>query len=79
MLNRLGQHHESSSLLRDRAYESDKTRQLALALGEEPVEPPLRTRVAPGEDDRERDKRRTAIERGGGGVRRLKGFCRIFS
>ena len=60
----------------DRAYEGDETRQLALALGYEPVVPPLRTRIAPWKYDREMYKRRNEIERL---FRRLKGFRRIFS
>ena len=60
----------------DRAYEADETRQLALALGYEPLVPPLRTRVEPWEYDREMYKRRNEIERL---FRRLKGFRRIFS
>ena len=42
LLNRLGQQHDTLIM---RAYEGDETRQLALALGYEPVVPPLRTRV----------------------------------
>ena len=76
LLNRLGQQHDTPSLIMDRAYEGDETRQLALALGYEPVVPPLRTRVAPWEYDREMYKRRNEIERL---FRRLKGFRRIFS
>ena len=47
-----------------------------MALGYEPVVPPLRTRVEPWEYDREIYKRRNEIERL---FRRLKGFRRIFS
>ena len=60
----------------DRACQGDETRQLALALGYEPVVPPLRTRVAPWQYDREMYKRRNEIERL---FRRLKGFRRILS
>ena len=60
----------------DRAYEGNETRQLALALGYEPLVPPLRTRVEPWEYDREMYKRRNEVERL---FRRLKGFRRIFS
>ena len=76
LLNRLGQQHDSPSLIMDRAYQGDETRQLALALGYEPVVPPLRTRVEPWEYDREMYKRRNEIERL---FRRLKRFRRIFS
>ena len=40
MLNRMGQQHDNPSLIMDRAYEGDETRQLALALGYTPVVPP---------------------------------------
>ena len=60
----------------DRAYQGDETRQLALALGYEPLVPPLRTRIDPWEYNREMYKRRNEIERL---FRRLKGFRRIFS
>ena len=76
LLNRLGQQPDNPSLIMDRAYEGDQTRQLALALGYEPVVPPRRSRVEPWEYDREMYKRRNEIERL---FRRLKGFHRIFS
>ena len=76
LLNRLGQQSTKVALIMDRAYEGNETRQLALALGYEPVVPPLRTRVDPWEYDREMYKRRNEIERL---FRRLKGFRRIFS
>ncbi len=76
LLNRLGQQHTRVSLIMDRAYEGNETRQLALELGYEPVVPPLRTRADPWEYNREMYKRRNEIERL---FRRLKGFRRIFS
>ena len=60
----------------DRAYQGDETRQLALALGYDPVVPPKRTRIDPWEYNREMYKRRNEIERL---FRRLKGFRRILS
>ena len=42
----------------DRAYEGNETRQLALELGFIPVVPPLSTRAAPTEYDKEVYKRR---------------------
>ena len=74
-MKRLGRQRARPSLIMDRAYEGDETRQLALALGYEPVVPPLRTRADPWEYDREMYKRRNEIERL---FRRLKGFRRIF-
>ena len=78
LLNRLGPQRHNPSLLMDRAYEGNETRQLALALalGFTPVVPPLSTRINPWRYDREMYKRRNEIERL---FRRLKGFRRIFS
>ena len=76
LLTRLGPQDQDLSLLMDRAYEGNETRQLALALGFTPVVPPLSTRIHPWEYDRELYKRRNEIERL---FRRLKGFRRIFS
>ena len=76
LLNRMGQQHDNPSLIMDRAYEGDETRQLALALGYTPVVPPKASRLDPWEYDREMYKRRNEIERL---FRRLKGFRRIFS
>ena len=76
LLNRLGQQDDNPSLIMDRAYEGDETRQLALALGYTPVVPPKRNRLDPWQYDREMYKRRNEIERL---FRRLKGFRRIFS
>ncbi len=76
LLTRLGPQDQPRSLLMDRAYEGDETRQLALALGFTPVVPPISTRIRPWEYDRELYKRRNEIERL---FRRLKGFRRIFS
>ena len=45
LLTRLGPQRSGLSLLMDRAYEGNETRQLALALGFMPVVPPLSTRV----------------------------------
>ena len=49
---------------------------MALALGNEPVVPPLRTRIDPWQYNREMHERRNEIERL---FRRLKGFRLIFS
>ena len=76
LVHRLGAHNDPPSLIMDRAYEGNETRQLALALGFTLVVPPLRSRINPWEYDREVYKRRNEIERL---FRRLKGFRRIFS
>ena len=76
LLNRLGPQRENLSIVMDRAYEGNETRQLALALGFTPVVPPSSTRVSPWTYDMEMYKRRNEVERL---FRRLKGFRRIFS
>lgn len=75
-MRKLGQQSQPIHLIMDRAYEGNETRQLALDLGFNPVVPPVRTRVAPWEYNREIYKRRNEVERL---FRRLKGFRRIFS
>jgi len=64
------------SVLMDRAYEDNQTRQLVLDLGMIPVVPPKSNRIEPWEYDRELYKKRNEVERL---FRRLKGFRRIFS
>lgn len=59
------------SLLMDRAYEGDETRQQALALGYLPVVPPKSSRLTRWEYDRELYRRRNEVERL---FRRLKAF-----
>ena len=76
LLRRLGLQREQLPLLMDKAYEGNETRQLAMNLGFAPVVPPLKTRVAPWQYDRELYKRRNEVERL---FRRLKGFRRVFS
>ena len=76
LLNRRARQQGGLSLIMDRAYQGDETRQLALALGNEPVVPPLRTRIDPWQYGREIYRRRNEIERL---FRRLKGSRRIFS
>ncbi len=76
LLTHLGPQDQNLSLLMDRAYEGDETRQLALALRFTPVVPPISAPIHPWEYDRELYKRRNEIERL---FRRLKGFRRIFS
>ena len=76
LLNRLGPRQDNLSVVMDRAYEGNETRQLALELGFTPVVPPVSTRIKPWEYDKELYKRRNEVERL---FRRLKGFRRIFS
>ena len=67
---------EGASVIMDKAYEGDDTRQLILDLGMAPVVPPRVNRVTPWEYDKEMYKKRNEVERL---FRRLKGFRRIFS
>ena len=76
LLQRLGSQRKDLSIVMDRAYEGNETRQLALELGFAPVVPPVSTRVDPWEYNKELYKRRNEVERL---FRRLKGFRRIFS
>jgi transposase len=63
-------------LIMDRAYEDDKTLQLALEFGFLPVIPPRSNRLQPWQYDKALYRKRNEIERL---FRRLKGFRRIFS
>ncbi len=63
---------ESISLLMDRAYEGNETRQLALDLGMIPVVPPKSNRLHPWDHDHAIYKKRNEIERL---FRRLKGVA----
>jgi transposase len=67
---------EGISVIMDKAYEGDPTRQLVLELGMSPVVPPKENRVSVWEYDAEMYKKRNEVERL---FRRLKGFRRIFS
>ena len=60
----------------DRAYEDNKTLQLALDFGYIPVVPPRSNRLQPWQYDKVMYRKRNEIERL---FRRLKGFRRIFS
>jgi transposase len=63
-------------LIRDRAYEDNATRQLALELGWVPVVPPKSNRLEPWHYDKAMYRRRNQVERL---FRRLKSFRRLFS
>lgn len=60
----------------DRAYEGDKTRELALAYGHEPVVPLKKNRKEPWDYDKELYKQHNIVERF---FRWLKGFRRVFT
>src|ERR1700740_321879 len=76
LLEELGPMPDRLSLLMDKAYEDNLTRQLVLDLGMIPIVPPKSNRIEPWEYDRALYKKRNEIERL---FRRLKGFRRIFS
>ena len=76
LLRGLPQPEEQVSLIMDRAYEGDATRQLALNLGFAPVVPPKKHRREPWSYNERLYRRRNEIERL---FRRLKAFRRIFS
>lgn len=60
----------------DRAYEDDKTRELAVKQGFVPIVPPKRNRKKPWEYDKGLYKRRNEIERY---FLRIKRFRRVFT
>ena len=76
LLTAMGGPNRRMSLIMDRAYEGDETRQLAFDLGFIPVVPPKSNRVTAWHYSKAIYKRRNEIERL---FRRLKGFRRIFS
>jgi transposase len=78
LLTEWSAHKPSSirSMVMDRAYEGNETRQLLLSLELQPVVPPNPNRLNPWEYDRELYKKRNEVERF---FRRLKAFRRIFS
>lgn len=76
LLRQLPEPETEVSLIMDRAYEGQNTRQLALELGFTPVVPPKRTRPRPWSYNQQLYRRRNEIERL---FRRLKAFRRIFS
>ena len=63
------------SLVMDRAYEDEQTRNLAASLGFEPVVPPKKNRKEPWDYDKELYRRRNEVERL---FRLVQGFRRIF-
>lgn len=73
-LEAIGKRFEGVPVLMDRAYEGDKTRELAAANGHEPIVPPKRNRKEPWEYNHELYKRRNIVERL---FRRLKEFRKI--
>lgn len=73
-IENIGEQFEGVPILMDRAYEGNKTRELCLVYGHEPVVPPKKNRIDPWEYDKELYKQRNVIERL---FRWLKGFRRV--
>ncbi len=72
----IGEDFAGVPVLMDRAYEGDKTRELAKSSGHEPIVPPKKNRKIPWEYDKQLYKKRNVIERF---FRRIKEFGRIFT
>lgn len=62
-IEKIGTDFEGVPILMDRAYEGDKTRELARLYGHEPVVPPKKNRIDPWEYDTELYKKRNMVER----------------
>ena len=77
MLERYGKEPDANiTLIADRAFENDETRNLAINLGYELCIPPKCNRKEPWDYDKELCKRRNEIERL---FRRVKGYRRVFT
>ena len=76
LLERPGPQPGSPSMVMDRAYAGDATRQLASGLGYSVIVPPRRSRKVACEYDEDLYKRRNEVERL---FRRMKGLRRIFT
>ena len=75
-IEKIGNDYKGIPYLMDKAYEGDKTRDLAFYYGHEPVVPPKKNRLDPWEYDSELYKRRNIIERL---FRWLKEFRKVFT
>ena len=67
----IGSKYAGVPLIMDKAYEGNKTRELAVKYGYQPIVPPKRNRKNPWDYDKEKYKRRNVVERF---FRRLKAF-----
>jgi len=76
MLYKYGKGSKAVTLIADKAYESNQTRNLALSLGYELCIPPKSNRKEPWEYDTELYKSRNKIERN---FRRVKEYRRVFT
>jgi transposase len=76
LLKFIGDSLGKCSVIMDRAYEGDETRDLVKSLGYKPVVPPKINRIIPWRYNKKLYKQRNEVERL---FRRLKGFRRIFT
>jgi transposase len=76
LIKQLQPTEEPCSLLMDRAYEDNETRELSKIKGFNPVVPPKKSRLEPWDYDKELYKRRNEVERL---FRRIKRFRRVFT
>jgi transposase len=76
LLESFGRQENNIPLGMDRAYEGDKTRDLAVSMNFTPVVPPKKNRKEPWDYDKELYKRRNIVERL---FRRIKEFRKIFT
>lgn len=75
-IEKIGTNFDNIPILMDRAYEGDKTRELADSYGHEAVVPPKKNRKNPWNYNKELYKQRNIIERL---FRWLKSFRRVFT
>ena len=75
-IEKIGNAYEGVPLLMDRAYEGDKTRNLAESYSHAPVVPPKKNRKEPWDYDEELYKRRNIVERL---FRWLKEFRKVYT
>lgn len=76
LIKALAEKYQGTYIIMDKAYQDNKTRQLVMDLGFEPVVPPKSNRIDPWQYDKEMYKKRNEVERL---FRRIKAFRRIFS
>ena len=76
LLRKMRDQMAKAPLLMDRAYEGDKNRQQAQAMGMRPIALPKKSRKTSWKYDRELYKKHNEVERL---FRRLKGYRRVFS
>ena len=75
-IEKIGREYQGVPYLMDKAYEGDKTRNLAFIYGHETIVPPKKNRLDPWEYDTELYKQRNIIERL---FRWLKEFRKVFT